>query len=122
MTGKNLPPVEREEAMKTFYTRAAVMMAATVAYAMAYQDDEDYKKLPDRVKDTNWLLPNPMGDGHSFIRIPVPFEIGFLLKTIPEASVRYAAGTSTGAEMWKSLKDGFMHNVPGNGIPVPQSK
>lgn len=125
MTGKNLPPEERAEAMKTFYTRAAVMMAATVAYAMAYQDDKDYKKLPDRVKDNNWLIPNPMGDGHSFIKIPVPFEIGFLLKTIPEASVRYMNNTSTGREVLASYAHGLASNLPGGSVPplgfIPQA-
>ena len=125
MTGKNLPAEERAEAMKTFYTRAAVMMVATVAYAMAYQDDEDYKKLPDRVKDNNWLIKNPFGEGHSFIKIPVPFEIGFLLKTIPEASVRYMNNTSTGREVLASYATGLASNLPGGSIPplgfIPQA-
>jgi hypothetical protein len=94
-----------------------VMMGMTVAYAMMYQDDDEYKKLPDLTKDRNWLIPNPMEDGPPFIRLPVPFEIGFLLKTIPEASVRYFNNTSTGKEVLASYAVGLANNLPGGSVP-----
>ena len=119
-TGHGLNPKERTEAMKTFYTRAAMMSVMCATYAMMYQDNDDYKKLPDYVKDNNWLIPSPISD-HSFIKVPVPFEVGFLFKTIPEASVRYMNGTSTGKEVLASYKNGIINNLPGGGIPVPQA-
>jgi hypothetical protein len=119
-TGHNLPPAEAAKARQLFLQKAAVMSMACGAYAMLMQNNEDYKKLPDNVKDNNFLMPNPLGSGHSFIKVPIPFEVGFLFKIIPETSVRYATGTSTGQETIKSFGEGVMNNLPANGIPIPQ--
>jgi hypothetical protein len=98
-----------------------MLSLGTTAYAMMMQDDEDYKKLPDNVKDNNWLIPNPFGSTHSFIKVPIPFEVGFFFKTIPEAAVRYMAGTSTGEEVLKSYVQGIKQNLPGEGVLIPQA-
>jgi hypothetical protein len=120
-TGHNLNPKEKAEAIKLFRTRALAMTAMTMAYAMMMQSDPDYQKLPDDVKDSNWLMPNPLGEGHSFIKVPVPFEVGFLFKTIPEAAIRYMSDNSTGKEVLASYASGVMQNLPGNGVPIPQA-
>jgi len=88
---------------------------------MMMQDDEDYQKLPDDVKDNNWLLPSPIGSEHTFIKIPIPFEIGFLFKTLPEGAVRYMSDTSTGKEVLASYRKGFMRSMPGEGVLIPQA-
>ena len=121
-TGYGLNPEEKAKAQRLFYSRAAVMAVLSTLYAMQLQDDDDYKRLPDNVKDNNWLMPNPWGtDGKSFIKVPVPFEVGFFFKTLPEVSVRYMAGTSTGKETIASILAGIRHNLPGEGILIPQA-
>ena len=117
-TGYGLPPAEKAAAQKLFKQRAFIMAAMCFAYAMLMQNDDDYKKLPDYVKDNNWLIKNPTGDG--FIKVPTPFEVGFLFKTIPEAAVRYMYGTSTGKEVLHSYWEGVTNNLPGNALPIPQ--
>jgi hypothetical protein len=119
-TGYGLNPEEKKAAQTLFAKRAAMMSVLSTAYAMMLQDDEDYKKLPDNVKDNNWLFPSPIGSDHTFVKIPVPFEVGFFFKTIPEVAVRYMAGTSTGKEVIASILKGIQHNLPGEGIPLPQ--
>lgn len=120
-SGYGLNPEEKKAAQQLFIKRAGMMAILSAAYAMILQDDEDYQKLPDNVKDNNWLLPNPFGGGHSFIKIAIPYEVGFLFKTVPEASVRYMAGTSTGKEVLASYLGGLRRNLPGEGIPIPQA-
>jgi len=120
-TGHNLNPAEKAEAIRIFRTRALAMTAMSIVYAMAMQGDPDYQKLPDDTKDGNWLMPNPLGEGHSFIRVPVPFEVGFLFKTIPEAAIRYMAGNNIGKEVLASYLSGVIQNSPGNGLPIPQA-
>ena len=120
-TGYGLNPKEKAEAKRMFYSRAVMMTIMTMAYAAMLQGDEDYQKLPDDVKDGNWLMPNPIGGGHSFIRIPVPFEVGFLFKTVPEAAIRALAGNSTGKEVLVSYLSGVLQNLPGNGLIIPQA-
>jgi len=117
-TGYGLPPAEKAAARKLFKQRAFMMAAMCTAYAMLMQNDDDYKKLPDYVKDNNWLIKNPTGDG--FIKIPTPFEVGFLFKTFFEAGVRYMSGTSTGKEVLHSYWEGVTNNLPGNALPIPQ--
>lgn len=118
-TGYNLPASEREAARRLFKQRAALMFGASVAYAMLMQDDEEYQKQPNYVKDNNWLIKNPIGDG--FLKVPVPYEVGFLFKVVPEVALRYAYGNDTGKEMIKAYKDGLLHNLPTGGVPVPQA-
>ena len=121
-TGYGLPPAERNKARITFAKRAAVMGLMSTMYAMMYTDDDEYKDLPDYVKDGNWLYPTTTPDGRkTFVKIPVPFEIGFLFKTLPEAGWRWYSGTSTGKEVAKSALDGLIHNIPGGGTIVPQA-
>jgi len=117
-TGYNLPPAEKAAAQKLFKQRAALMLGSSIAYAMLMQDDEEYQKLPNYIKDNNWLIKNPTGEG--FLKVAVPYEVGFLFKTLPEVAIRGLAGNATGKEMLKSYKDGFLHNMPTGGVPVPQ--
>jgi hypothetical protein len=117
-TGYGLPPKERAEARAMFKRRAVMMSAMSFAYAMMMQDDEEYKKVPDYIRDNNWLIHNPFGDG--FIKIPTPFEVGFLMKTIPEGMVRYISGNSTGKQVVKSYLNGLSNSLPGDAVPLPQ--
>jgi hypothetical protein len=120
-TGFGLNAKEKKEAQLMFFNRAVMMTILSTMYAMLYQDDEEYKKLPDYVKDNNWLIPNPMSEKPPFIKVPTPFEIGFFFKTIPEGLVRYFSDTSTGKEVLASYKAGLIHNLPANGLPIPQA-
>ena len=117
-TGYGLPPKERAEARAMFKRRALMMSLMSIAYAMMMQDDEEYKKVPDYIRDNNWLITNPLGDG--FIKIPTPFEVGFLLKTVPEAMVRYLNGNSTGKQVIASYRSGLLNSLPGDAVPLPQ--
>jgi hypothetical protein len=117
-TGYGLPAEQKLEAQRLFKQRAAMMAIMSVAYAMMMQDDEEYQKLPDYIKDNNWLFPNPFGKG--FVKIPVPYEVGFLTKTIPEGAIRYAYGTSTGKQVIESYLNGLGNSLPGDAVPLPQ--
>ena len=119
MTGHNLPPAEKAAAKKLFFQRAGIMVLSSFIYAAMMQGDDEYKDQPDYIKDNNWLIHSPFGVG--FIKIPVPFEVGFFFKTMPEAATRLMAGTSTGKEVLASLQAGILQNIPGNGIPVAQA-
>jgi hypothetical protein len=120
-TGYGLNPAEKKIAQDLFKKRAAMMVVFSAAYAMIMQDDEDYKKLPDNVKDDNWLLPSPIGSAGAFIKIPIPFEVGFLFKTIPEGAIRYMADTSTGKEVLGSYFRSLRRSLPGEAVLIPQA-
>jgi hypothetical protein len=60
-------------------------------YALSMSDDEGYKNASEDVRDNNWLLP----DG---LKLPVPRELGFIFKTIPERVVEYYRRSGTDEE------------------------
>ena len=76
-----LSKAEAMEARRMFYSRAAMIALYSTAYALAMSDDEDYLKSPDRA--LNWLIPTGEKDT-PFIKAPIPYEIGFFVKTLPE--------------------------------------
>jgi hypothetical protein len=119
-TGVGLNPEERAKVRRTFRIRATMMVAMSVAYAISLQDDDDYQRLPDYVKDNNMLFPIGFGENKRFLKFSIPYEVGFLFKTMPELLVRYLAGNSTGKEVLASLRAGFIQNMPSGGTPVPQ--
>lgn len=52
---------------------------------MINKDDEEYKKIPEAEKRTNWHIP--VGD--RFIKIPKPYDVGFIFGTMPELFMQY---------------------------------
>lgn len=118
-TGFGLSGKEKAEAKAQFKRRAAMMFLMSMAYAIMLQGDDEYEKIPDYIKDNNWLIPNPAGKG--FLKVATPFEVGFLFKTIPEVIVRLAAGTSNGKEAFASIQKGLIQNLPAGGVIFSQA-
>jgi hypothetical protein len=121
MKGYGLNPEEKAKAQRTFATRAFALFTMSLLYAMMLQGDDDYKDLPDHVKDNSYLFPLSNQKGKKFLEIPITYEIGYIFKTLPELMVRYMAGTSTGKEIIASAVSGFIMNVPMGGLPIPQA-
>jgi hypothetical protein len=82
---------ERTAARKMFMSRVAIMTAFGFAYALAMSDDEGYENATDEVRDNNWLLPGGF-------KIPVPKELAFIFKSIPERVVHYMKRSGTEEE------------------------
>jgi hypothetical protein len=111
---KGADATEREKAVqRAFFARGAMLMAISLMYAMAVKDDPDYEKQEEETRDNNWLIPK-LG-----VRIPTPFEVGFLFKTMPERIYRLATGSDTGTETSEALKRGLISTFAFN--PVPQT-
>lgn len=121
MFGYGLNPEEKSKVQRMFATRALSLVAMSFFYAMAFQDNDEYKEQPDYVKDGNWLFPVTIDGRRTFVKIPVPYEIGFLFKALPEMMVRYMAGTSSGKEVLASFRAGLIQNLPTGGNPIPQA-
>jgi hypothetical protein len=107
---------ERSAARKMFMSRVAIMTAFGFAYALAMSDDEGYENATDEVRDNNWLLPG----GY---KIPVPKELAFIFKSIPERVVQYMKrlGTEEEQDITKALgsvvKAGFSAYGSPNAVP-----
>jgi len=82
MTGK-MPFNEKLKIQEKLLTRGAMIAAGTLAYAMMMQDDDAYKNATPDQKYNNWFVRVPGVDEP--VRLPIPFEIGYIFKALPEA-------------------------------------
>ena len=96
-----------------FWARGMTMMALSGLYWFLVSDDEEYKKQEQETKDNNWLFP-----GLGF-RIPTPFEVGFLFKTVPERIAAFAFGDDTGQDFAEAIQRGMVSTFAFN--PMPQT-
>jgi hypothetical protein len=63
--------------------RGLMLAAGTIAYAALMEDDEAYKRAKPEERLANWFVYVPGIDEP--VRVPIPFEMGFLFKALPEA-------------------------------------
>ena len=96
---------------KNFIIRGTTMMALSSMYWFLMQDDEEYKKQEQEVRDNNWILPM-IG-----ARIPIPFEVGVLFKVVPERILAFAFGGDTGEDLANSMERALRSTFGVNYIP-----
>jgi hypothetical protein len=101
------------EIKRRFWMRGATMMALSVMYYMMVAGDDEYEKQEQETKDNNWIFPS-LG-----IRVPIPFEVGTLFKTMPERITAYMMGNDTGKDLMDSTKRAFFNTFGFN--PIPQA-
>ena len=105
---------------KGMVTKKVAMIAAfSVFLAMLNDDDDDYQELPDWEKDAYWHVfpPGPDGKKHH-VRIPKPFEIGFIGGTMPERMYRawYSKSQPSEKVVW-ALQHGIRETLNINFYP-----
>ena len=96
--------------------RGLLLTSITGLYWGLVSDDDEYKLQSDEVRDNNWIIPT--GTGYP-IKIPIPFEVGLVFKTIPERAIDAAYGESTDArEMTESIRRGLMSTLEVNPLGI----
>ena len=117
-TGVGVPAHERAAAKKLFYARVASLATLSAGYAIAMQDDEEYKKLRNSNDwAMNYLIPTGNKDA-PFIKIPVSFEIGVATKVLPELWVRLNSGTITKREAKTTALQAISQTLPPMPLPL----
>ena len=100
--------------------RGGMMAAATFAYAVMMEDDEAYKNATPDQRYGNWFVRLPGLDEP--LKIPVPFEIGYIFKAIPEALYNSMTTEHGGEEAVKAFKQILLQTVPGgSSYFIPQA-
>lgn len=119
-TGK-MPMNERLAIRQKLWERGMLMFAMSMAYAWAMQDDEAYKNAKPDEKYSNWFVPLKNFGIDATLRVPIPFELGYVFKALPEAIVN----SMMREEGAKEAQDAFLHiaqqTVPGGaslGMPA----
>ena len=134
MTGK-MPMNEKLNIQRKFYVKGAMLMATAIAYAAYMQDDEAYKNAPPDTKYNNFFIRIPGFEEP--IKLPVPFEVGYIFKSLPEAIYNMMTGDEQAQrDALKGLNGIIINTIPGGSsmmsfeiggaevpvpVPVPQA-
>jgi hypothetical protein len=110
VTGK-MPMSERLDIQGKLLQRGALLAGLSVAYALLMQDDDTYKNANPDEKYNNFFVHVP--GIKEAIRVPVPFEIGYIFKSLPEAIVNTMNSEKGGEEAYKAFKNIALQTVPG---------
>jgi hypothetical protein len=120
-TGK-MPFNERLKVREKLIKRGALMFGTSLVYAAAMQDDEEYKNATPDQKYGNWFVRMPfldeMAGERVTVRVPIPFELGYIFKALPEALYNTVATEEGGKEALKALNRILINTVPG-GSSMP---
>ena len=116
-TGRQQLEFERQRGTHVL-VRGMGLMAGAMALALLNDDDEDYKQLPQYIKDANILIPIP-GQKGKYIQIPKPFEAGFLFMTVPTTFYDVAMGDRSMRSATKLMFNQFSSTFGFN--PIPQA-
>jgi len=111
-------------------TRGALMFGTSLAYAAAMQDDEAYQNATPEQKYGNWFIRFPFFDEP--LKLPIPFEIGYVFKALPEALYNAAVNDRGGEDAAAAFKAILRNTIPGGssmlqvsgwptGVPIPQA-
>jgi hypothetical protein len=76
------------KARRMFAIRGLTLAGAWAVYGMMMGDDEEYKALDDEVRDNNIIIPG-IRVGDSPLAIPLPRDIAYIYKAIPERLISY---------------------------------
>lgn len=104
---------------KKFLVRGAMLAGISLALEFMLEDDEDYKELPDYVKNSNLLIPLKWFgvEGGYFAAVPKPFEAGLLFSTIPQEIYKAFNGETSTREGAKFFFEELVSTFGLNPIP-----
>ena len=96
--------------------RGLMLAAGTIAYAALMEDDEAYQRAKPEERLANWFVYVPGIDEP--VRVPIPFEMGFLFKALPEAVYAMAMQDGKADAALSGLSKLAMQTVP---LALPQA-
>ena len=116
----DMPFNEKLKIREKLIKRGALLASATILYAALMQDDETYENATPEQKYGNWFIHVPGVE--EAVKLPIPFEIGYIFKALPEALVNMMAKEEGGAEALKALKQIALQTIPGgSSFGIPQA-
>jgi hypothetical protein len=106
-----MPLNERLAIREKLWTRGLMLAGMSMVYAMYMQDDETYENAKPEEKYGNWFVRVPGFE--QMVRLPIPFELGYIFKALPEAMVNTAMNDKGGEEAMKAGRHIAQQMVPG---------
>jgi hypothetical protein len=113
-----MPFNERLKIQEKLMTRGMLLASTTLAYSAMMQDDEAYKNATPDQKYGNWFIRVPGVDEP--VRLPIPFELGYIFKALPEALYNSMVDKHGKEDAVKAFQQILLQTIPGGtsyGIP-----
>ena len=99
----------QNQIIKGFITRGGFLTLLTALYYALVSDDDQYKERRREERDDHWMIFREKGQEP--LKLPVPFEVGLLFKTIPERIMDTVAGGSTLNDLTSTLGRGASNTL-----------
>lgn len=112
----DMPYNDQLEIRKKLVMRGLLMAGGTMGYAALMQDDEAYKRAKPEERLANWFVYVP-GVSEP-VRVPIPFELGYLFKALPEAIFNKMASDDKGKDLTSGMGKLLMQSNP---FSLPQA-
>ena len=112
----DMPYSEQLQIREKMIRRGLLLAAGTIAYAAMMEDDEAYKRAKPEERLANWFVYVP--GIKEPMRVPIPFEMGFLFKALPEAVWNVAMQDGKASNATSGLIKLAMQTVP---LSLPQA-
>jgi hypothetical protein len=111
LTASERRAVERGQKM---WLKVAALAMPSLALALLYEDDDEYRDLPIYFRSTHWMVR--MGpEGSEWMAIPKPFELAVVANAVEAAYNRLVLDDPRAAA---DFKESLMHTVvPPSSIP-----
>lgn len=107
--------LSRRQAIQSFVTRAGMLTALTALYYTLVSDDDQYKEQSEEIRDNNWIIPTASGVP---VKIPIPFEVGLVFKTIPETILAATIGDKSSKEARDTIQRGIVSTLEINILGI----
>lgn len=114
----DMPFNEKLKVREKLLQRGAMLATFSLAYAVMMQDDEAYQNATPDQKYGNWFIRIPGLEEP--IKLPIPFEVGYIFKALPEALVNTMKSDQGAKDAYDALKHIVLQTIPGGssyGIP-----
>jgi len=111
MVGRGNSMKTRKAAAAAYWTNMAMYSGLVIAYTMMMSGDDDYEEQKGFITDRNFLIP---GGG----LLPVPPDVGFLAKVVPERITDYILQNGTdNPESAARLRQGLLQAMATGFLP-----
>jgi hypothetical protein len=107
---------QQKDLRAKLWRRGTALGLFTVAYAALMSDDEAYKNADPWTKYTSWFIRVPFFDEP--LRVPAPFEFGYVFKALPEAVYGMAFKDEKLSNVVKFYRQAAMNSIP---VGIPQA-
>ena len=111
---------DRVNVQEKLIKRGAMMAGLALLYTALASDTDAYKNAKPIERLMNVFVPVP--GTNDMMRVPIPFEVGYIFKALPEAILNVASGDEKLRDILPAIKQMAISTIPGgSNLMLPQA-